>query len=180
MSSTLSIDELTSGYAEIASLFRRESGFSSCAGFVSLLAGTLTASFEDSQALFGAKTDALSELWTLAEECSVEDWDGYGAGAIHPLALKTAEEIIRALPDSFPLPEFAPEPDGSISLDWIQSKNRLFSISAGTTNRLAYAWLDGSDKGHGVSRFDGESVPLRVLQGIQSIAGQCHAPFRAA
>lgn len=164
----------------MASLARFESGFSSCAEIVDKLTGALTASFEDSQALFGAKAAALSELRGLAEECAEHDWDGYGATPIHQMALKTAGCFIRALPDFFPLPEYAPEPDGSISLDWIQSKHRLFSVSAGKSNRLAYAWLDGSDKGHGVARFDGESIPLRLLQGIQSITGKGHAPFRAA
>ena len=47
----------------------------------------------------------------------------------------TSVEFIRALLDDLPLPEFAPEPDGSISPDWIQSRNRLFSISVGSTHR---------------------------------------------
>lgn len=179
MSSTISINEISGGFADIASLSRIKSGYSSCAKMVNQLSGALLSSFEDSQALFGAKANRLSYLWNLAEECSEDDWDGYGALAIHPLAVKAAESFIRALPDTFPLPEFAPEPDGSISLDWIQSKHRLFSVSAGATSRLAYAWLDGSDKGHGVARFDGTTLPLRVLQGIQSITGQSHAPFRA-
>ncbi len=163
----------------MASLLPIKSGYSSCAKMVNELAGALVTSFEDSQSLFGAKSRKLSELRGLVEECAEDDWDGYGASGIHPLAVKTAERFIRALPDSFALPEFAPEPDGSISLDWIQSKHRLFSVSAGTTGRLAYAWLDGSDKGHGVARFDGVSVPLRLLQGIQFTTGQGHAPFRA-
>jgi hypothetical protein len=78
---------------------------------------------------------------------------------------------VRALPDGIPLPEFAPEPDGSISLDWILSRNRLFSVSIGHSSRLAFAWLDGADNGHGVARFDGQNVPPRVLEGIKCIIG---------
>jgi len=37
----------------------------------------------------------------------------------------------------------------------------------GPNDRLAYAWLDGTDKGHAVARFDGERVPDRILEGIK-------------
>ena len=66
------------------------------------------------------------------------------------------------------MPEFAPEPDGAISLDWIQSRHRLFTLSISASNRLAYAWLDGTDKGHGVARFDGRTIPRRVLTNCDS------------
>ena len=79
-----------------------------------------------------------------------------------------------------PVPEFAPEPDGSVSLDWIQSRTRLFSLSIGTSRRLAYAWLDGSDKGHAVSRFDGKHIPSRIQQGIREIVNYGHTSLRAA
>jgi hypothetical protein len=87
---------------------------------------------------------------------------------------------VRALPDYLPVPGFSPEPDGSISLDWIQSRTHLLSLSIGHTDRLAYAWLDGTDKGHGVVRFDGRNVPSRVVEAIEGIVGQRHAGLRAA
>ena len=137
-------------------------------------------SAERSQALFGRKADALSRLVALAAECADPGWDGEAAVAIDPVAVLWAERFVRALPDGMPLPEFAPEPDGSISLDWIRSRNRLFSLSIGRSNRLAYAWLDGADKGHGVVTFDSQNVPPRVLEGIKGIVGQGHAGLRAA
>jgi hypothetical protein len=91
-----------------------------------------------------------------------------------------AKRFVRSLPDGVSLPEFAPEPDGSISLDWIQSRARLYSLSIGHSNRLAYAWLDGADKGHGVVHFDGQNVPPRVLDGIKHIVGHGYAGLRAA
>jgi hypothetical protein len=54
-------------------------------------------------------------------------------------------------------------------LDWIQSRHRLFSLSVGGSGWLAYAWLDGADKGCGIARFDVTCVPARVLEGIRSI-----------
>lgn len=136
-------------------------------------------STERSMALFGEKAAALSRLTALATECAENGWDGQDAAGIDPIAVRTAERFIRALPEDLPLPEFAPDPDGSISLDWIAARNRLFSLSIGGNDRLAYAWLDGTDRGHGVARFDGQNVPARVVEGIGSIVGR-HAGLRAA
>lgn len=135
---------------------------------------------ERSQALFGAKAAALSQLRALANECSAPAWDGRDACAIDPMAVFIAESFIRALPESTPLPEFAPEPDGSVSLDWIQSRNRLLTVSIGAVDRLACAWIDGADKGHAVARFDGENIPPLILEGIKGITNYGHARLRAA
>ena len=140
----------------------------------------LAESVERSQALFGVKAAAISQLRTLASECAVPDWDGNGAEPLDPVAGANAEEFLRALPGELPLPELAAEPDGSVSLDWIQSRTRVFSVTVGASRRLAYAWLDGSDRGHAVSRFDGNGIPLRVLQGIREIVNYGHASLRAA
>lgn len=127
-------------------------------------------SAERSEALFGHKSVALSQLWALAKECSESNWNGDGARPLSLQALDEAAAVIRALPSDVPLPEFAAEPDGAVSLDWIQSRNRLFSVSAAGP-RLSYAWVDGSDRGHGVARFDGETIPARILEGIKAVTG---------
>ena len=89
---------------------------------------------------------------------------------IDPMAILNAEAIVRALPIGVPLPEFAPEPDGSVSLDWTQSRTQQFSLSVGRSHRLSYAWLDGTDSGHGVATFDGSTIPPRIIEGIFAIA----------
>jgi hypothetical protein len=157
------------GYAALSPYARAGSAVSSEAQMVSKAASAVVNCAERSQALFGDKTAAISELMTLANECAKVDWDGNGASAIRSTAVSRAMDFIRALPRDVPLPEFASEPDGSVSLDWIQSRHRIFSVSAGEGNRLAYAWLDGADQGHGVARFDGQFVPPRILEGILSI-----------
>lgn len=136
-------------------------------------------SFERSEALFGAKANAITQLWDLANECSIAGWDGSGASPIDRSAVFNAVALIRAMPDRLPLPEFAVEPDGSISLDWIQSRTRLFSISVSARDRLAFAWYDGSDQGHGVAAFNQNIVPQRVVDGINSIIGNIGASIRA-
>lgn len=130
--------------------------------------------------LSGPKAAATSRIWALVGECAEMDWDGAGAEPVSALAADRADDFIRALPDNVPLPEFAPEPDGSISLDWIQSRSRLFSLSVGQGSGLAYAWVDGADRGHAVARFDGETVPPRVLEGIRGIMNHGNAAIRPA
>ena len=159
---------------------RTGSAISTEAQTVQQAARTVMESVERSQALFGNKAMAISQIWALANECAEPGWDGDGAFAMNQIAVFNAVAFIRALPNGVPLPECAPEPDGSVSFDWIQSRNRLFSLSVGTSNRLAYAWLDGSDKGHAVARFDEEQgVPPRILAGIKAIMNSGNAVFRS-
>jgi len=128
-----------------------------------------------SPALFEAKADAISRLLALADEYSSRK-----INPVHPSAISMAESFLRALPGGVSLPEFSVEPDGSISLDWIESRDRLFSLSVGQNNRFAYAWLDGTNKGHGVENFDGLRIPKRLLDGITTIVRNGNASFRAA
>jgi hypothetical protein len=125
-------------------------------------------SVEKSVALFGDKALAISKLYALAAECSEQGWDGEDADPISEAAVANVEDLIRALPEGIPMPEFAPEPDGAVSVDWMHSRHRFLSLSVGSSNRLPYAWIDGSDKGHQVSYFDGKNIPPRLLSEIKA------------
>jgi len=166
------------GYAALNAYAQPGSAVSAEAKSVTRAASVLMRSAEDSQSIFIDRIIAISQLAALANECNEQGWDGYDASPLDALAILNAENFLRALPKGTPLPEFAPEPDGSISLDWIQSRHRLFTLSIGPGNRLAFAWVDGSDKGHGVARFDGRTVPRRVLAGIEAIVSDSNAPVR--
>lgn len=122
-------------------------------------------------------SDALPKgLAALVKECEEAGWDGADAEPVDPRAAFAAVDLMRALPVGLPLPEAAAEPDGSVSLDWVCSRNRVFSVSVGASRRLAFAWIDGSDKGHGVAHFDGDQVPQRVLDGINEILKHGNPP----
>jgi hypothetical protein len=168
------------GYAAMQPFARVGSAISLEAQAVRKAACDVVHHVERSQSLFGIKAAAISDVWKLADECDKDGWDGDEAMALNYLAVAGAVALIRALPEGIPMPEFAVEPDGAISLDWIESRNRLFSLSIGSSDRLAYAWLDGADRGHGVARFEGWKVPKRILEGIQSIVNHGNASFRAA
>jgi hypothetical protein len=122
---------------------------------------------------------SIAGLWALATECGETGWDGSNAVAINRNAVFNAQKFVRALPAGFPVPEFAAEPDGSVTLDWIESRNRIFSISISAGSKLACAWLDGSESGHGVAQFDGEKIPVRVLEGIRGILNNGNTAFKA-
>ncbi len=166
-------------HSPLPALARSASAVSAEAQTLLSAASAARESLERSIALFGPKAAAISRIWALAFECAEIDWDGAGAEPISAAAAKRAADLIRALLDNVPLPEFAPEPDGSISMDWIQSRNRLLSLSVGTSSRLAYAWLDGTDRGHAVAYFDGERVPPLILETIKGIVNHGSAPVRS-
>lgn len=175
--STLSIQL---GLSALYALARPGSAVSAEAKAVQQAASEAIDSVERSRALFGAKANTIYELWALANECSQEGWDGEHARPLDREAIHRAIELIRALPDYVPLPELAPEPDGAVSLDWIRSRNRVLSISVSGRDRLAFAWLDGTARGHGVEPFVEGSIPERLLDAIAATMDVRHAAVRAA
>lgn len=150
------------------------------AGRTRKVAAWIAAMVERSQALSGRTADALAALGAVARDCAEPDWDGYGAAPIDPAAVALARQFLRVLPDELPMPEVAADPDGAVSLDWVQARYRSVSISINAGGRLSYAWLDGTDRGHGVARFDGRSVPPRIADEIRKISGAGDAGLRAA
>lgn len=178
MPDPISVSLLVSGLTAVQFAARSGTAISTMAQAVQRAAATVVRSTERSQALFGTKADLISRMWALLAECADVDWDGNDAAPLSYGAVVYAAQFIRALPDGVPLPELAPEPDGSISLDWIQSRHCLFSLSIGASDRFPYAWVDGTDKGHGVSRFDGVTIPARIVAGIQAIVKTGNAALR--
>lgn len=119
-------------------------------------------SLERSIALFGAKRTLISDIHVLASE-SARD----GAAPIPTCVVERATDLIRALPA-----EVAPEPDGCLSFDWIASKARVCSVTVGGADRLSFAWIDGADRGYGVTRLHDSAVSLRIVEGIRDAVGE--------
>ena len=162
---------MVAGYTALTALSRQGSAVSREAATVRRNATTLVERTEQSVALFGPKAVALSELSELAAECALKNWDGYGAEALDIRAWRLAQEIIRSLPDDMAMPSFSIEPDGCVSMDWMPSRERTFTLSAGKSDRLPYAWIDGTDRGHAVAKFAGGQLPPRIVQEINRISG---------
>ena len=121
---------------------------------------------------FGSKKDALDRLYALAAECAEADWDGYGAEAVSQSAVERSAHFIRRLPEGLPLPEISVEPDGEIALDWSPTPTQTFSVSIGTTDQMACAWVNGTEHGHVVVSSTNGEIPSRILQKIQRITNQ--------
>ncbi len=169
-----------SGHLALQALAGGSSAVSPEAQTVHKAATEIIRAAERSQALFGNKVSALSDLAALKAEYSEPGWDGSDGAATDPLSVFWTEQFIRALPEGISLPEFAPEPDGSISLDWILSRTRMFSLSIGPSSRLSYAWLDGANRGHGVAGFNGQRIPPPILDSLDWIVGARDAALRVA
>ena len=150
---------MLAGFAGLGSYARSSTGVSPESALLRQAADAVNKTARTSESLFGWKTKALHQLRVMVSENDDAGLDDPDATGIDPRALAVAEAIVEVLPEGFPLPEFAAEPDGSISLDWIRSRHRMFSVSVGVTNRLACAWIDGARKGHAVEPFDGARLP---------------------
>ena len=133
---------------------------------------------ESSRALLDPKEDALNRLYELAAECAEADWDGYGAEAVSQSAAVRSAHFIRRLPEDLPLPEISVEPDGEIVLDWSPTPTQTFSVSIGTADRMACAWVNGTEHGHAVVSSNNGEIPSHILQEIQRITNN-GSTFRA-
>lgn len=130
----------------------------------------------DSESLFGSKSTVLWQLMTVIGDLTVdEDQEPVASETLHNVEL-----FVLALPDGLPSPMIGVDPDGAISMTWAASRTRQFSVSVSNSDRLAYAWIDGSDKGHAVERFRSSSLTERFLTSLKSIVANDAAAIRAA
>ncbi|MDA1067440.1 MAG: hypothetical protein O3C43_13150 [Verrucomicrobia bacterium] len=157
------------GYAALQPLRRSGSAVSLEAKAAKEYASVVYDHVESSWALFGKKEAIITKIREFGIECAEADWDGYDAEPVSQNALERAEVFIRSLPESISMPEVSVEPDGDLSFDWNPTSTKTFSVSVGSSDRFAYAWFDGTDRGHAVARSSNGEVPARILEEIQRI-----------
>jgi hypothetical protein len=155
------------GYSAALGLSRPTSAVSVEAESIRQHATTVVEQVHRSLALFGSKAALISDLSALGDECGESNWDGYGAQQVNRVALKRAQDLIASLPDGVSLPEIAIEPDGRVSLDWMPANHRMLTMSVGSSDRLPYAWVDGTDRGHAVARLANGELPPRIIDEIR-------------
>ena len=115
------------------------------------------------------------ELADAAHDAAVQNWDGYGARKIDPLAYREAERFLGALPTTTPVPDVSVDPDGEVSISWNVEPDWVFSVSIGPSGRLSYAGLFGTSKAYGTEWFANE-IPEAVLDSItRLLAARRHA-----
>ena len=102
------------------------------------------------------------ELDAVVAECSVDNWNGYGAKPINHESVQKTIELLSLIPANLPRPEFSCDPDGCVALDWFYSPYNVLSVSVETNGCLCFATLlggkperDGGRSRNGVLVFDG-------------------------
>ena len=179
MSEAILVASLSVGYTSLRTPAQQHSAVSEEISVIREKALGLSKHIESSRALFGPKEDPLDRLNELAAECAEADWDGYGAEAVIPGAVRRSAHFIRRLPENLPLPEISMEPDGEIALDWSPTSTQTFSVSIGNADRMACAWVNGTEHGHVVAYSNNGEIPSRILQEIQRITNN-DSTFRTA
>lgn len=106
----------------------------------------------------------------LAVECSMANWDGYGASAISVIAKANAQRFVDLLPTDLLEPEVVPDPDGHIALCWDFGRDRVFTISIGEAEAANYAGILGRDvRRHGQEPFT-EGVAKILVESVREIS----------
>lgn len=91
--------------------------------------------------------------------------------------LESLAAFMKALPDWAPSSEIRVEFDGAFGLDWMVidgTSTRCLSVSSG--NDLVYAWADRHGSDCGVADFDGQTIPLPILERLQVMYGRMDSP----
>lgn len=111
--------------------------------------------------------ESLNETW---RECSIENWDGYGAQSISHDTYMEAIILLTLIPPSVPMPEVVPEPAGEIAFEWYKGKGRVFVASVGGRNVINYAGLfGGNNKAHGTESFHNGELPKTIIDNIRRV-----------
>lgn len=112
---------------------------------------------------------AVEELFVVARECGMPNWDGYGASSVASQTFNHACRFLGALPLGIPAPSIGAEPDGHLTFEWHRSPRWILSVSISPEGDLHYAALLGSSKVYGSEPFFGET-PSRILDLIHQVS----------
>lgn len=110
----------------------------------------------------------LEDLRELLDECSLPNWDGYGARPLHPDAVNVGSQLIRALPVGTAKPTISADPDGQVSIEWYSSPSRSVSISIAADGVLHYSALMGTASQYGSEVFLG-ALPKPIAELIDRV-----------
>ena len=160
----ITFDAPVMAYGAPASLVQTTAVSEVARRFQDLIAGLR--SNEQTQSLAGRAVQFEARLRAALDELVIDE----DQRAVPTAAVRLVSRLVRGLPASLPLPDVSIDPDGAISLDWMPSRTRLFSISVDDSDRLAYAWVNGSDRGHGVVRLSGP-IPRPLLSQLMELMG---------
>lgn len=125
--------------------------------------------FLEPQSIGGNLEVMRAQLLALWETHAEHDWDASSAEAISQRDFFTAWNFLDALPPNIARPDFVPEPNGEIALEWYVNPNQVFVVSIGRDGIITFAGRYGLNKRvSGAENFDGV-VPAAVLEGIDRV-----------
>ncbi len=110
--------------------------------------------------------EALAEAFA---ECSVPDWDSYGALPADPLSASWAEEVASELLPILGLPHYSFDPEGEALLEWFKDADRVLDLSIGSNGELRYAATIGGAKVTGIEGFS-DGLPPGLLSAARRLA----------
>lgn len=117
-----------------------------------------------------AQSGIQRNLISLYEECSRQNWDGYGAKPISLNGILQAAQLAGHLSPEFLPSGVSPEADGEVALDWTDNEDRWLSISFGDGSNITYAGvLSRGKKIHGVDILE-NNLPDYLLQAISQVS----------
>lgn len=102
------------------------------------------------------------------DECSVENWDGYGAAPANELSAHWAGLVLEVLPSSIPVPEVAFHPAGDVILEWSPARGRVLSICIGSGGEVRFALRTPTAKFTGIETFS-DGLPGGLAQALSSL-----------
>lgn len=136
--------------------------------FVAKMVVDLRSALRGAISLSPAKGRNIDPLLETFAETSAQGWDGYEARPVVNATVNKAWQFIQTLPAHLPDPEISADPDGDIALDWMESRDRMLSVSIRDNGDLHYAGVFGRSKVHGVDSFD-DAIPEVLLQAIARV-----------
>jgi len=93
--------------------------------------------------------ETLQQLVEVSDECSSEGWDGANAKPVSEEVLQCAVRFLCSFSVRIEDPEVGAEPDGSITLEWYRSPNKVISISINPDGWVYWAAMIGTSRRHG-------------------------------
>lgn len=114
-----------------------------------------SAAIEEKWKFLNKISSVLFDLDRIFRECSVKNWDGYGAKPLIREAYFEVVQFLYTLPLETSLPEISPQPTGEIGLEWRKGDQAIFLLSFSGEKLITYAGVFGpKGRFHGIEGIE--------------------------